>query len=152
MQQVRLAFGGRNEFFHTVTEEEGTYLIIINEGGEREDGGDFGEHIPLGHIAGTEEPGTADVDQQHHGQFALFLEDLDIGSVHARGDVPVHVADVVAVLILTYFAEGHTATFERGVVLSRKYLVGETARLDLDFPDLLEELPGLVFLFRHSLY
>ena len=89
-------------------------------------------------VGGTEKARTADVDEQHHGQFTFFLEDLDIGLTEACSDVPVHVSDVVTVLVLTHFAERHTASFERGMVFSGEDLVRQRLGLDLDFPDFLQ--------------
>ncbi len=62
-----------------------------------------------------------------------------------RGDIPVHVADVVAVLVLTDFAERHSTALERRMVLSRKNLMRESLRPNLDFTDLLQQ-----FTFCHT--
>ena len=93
--------------------------------------------VALGHGVSSEQARAADVDQEHHGELALLLEDLDIGSAETCGDVPVHVADVVTVLILAHLAESHAPALVGGVVLARKDLVAQGPGPDLDFPDLL---------------
>ena len=58
----------------------------------------------------------------------------------ARSDVPVYVAHIVAILVFTHFREDHSTTFECGVILSGKNILGESAGLDLDLPDFFYEL------------
>ena len=100
--------------------------------------GHLGHQIPLELVCGTEETGAAHVDEQHHRQLTLFFEYLDVRGVVAGCHIPVHIAHIVAVLILANLAEGHTASLEGAMVLARKYLVGQGFRLDLYLPDLLE--------------
>ena len=86
---------------------------------------------------GAEAATAADINQQHDRKFPLFFENLDIGCPQACGDVPVHVADIIAVLVLADFAEGHAPSLERGMVLPGENLMRQRLRLDLDLPDLL---------------
>ena len=83
-----------------------------------------------------------EVDDEHHGHLALFDEDLHEGVVHARGDVPVDRADVVAGLVRAHLAEREALALEDGLVRARELLVGEPRRVDLDGPQRCEELPG----------
>jgi hypothetical protein len=84
--------------------------------------------------------GGREIDEQHHGHLALLGEHLHVGLVHARRDVPVDEAHVVARLVLAHLAEGHAAALEDGVIPTRELLVGEPSRADLDLLQLLDEL------------
>ena len=82
--------------------------------------------------------GTRHVDEQHHRHLTLFLEDLDERMIETSGDIPVDVADVVALLVLTHLAEGHATPLEGTVVLAREDVVRQPSRLDFDFTDFFE--------------
>ena len=137
-QDVRTAFLGRDELLDLAAEENDTHLVVVLDGRKRQDGCQFGRQVTLRLALRAEVVGTRHVDEQHHRHLTLFLEDLDERFVEAGGDIPVDVADVVAVLVLAHLAEGHTTPFEGAVVLSREDVVREASRLNLDFADFLE--------------
>ena len=144
VEEVAATLFRGDELFHPVAEKQGADLVVVQDRGEGEDGGDFRNLFPLGLPGGAEQAGTADVDQQDDSQLALFLEDLDIRRAHACGDVPVHVADIVTILVLTDFAESHTPALEGRMVLSGEDLVRERLGLDFDLADLLEQFSRVV--------
>ena len=45
------------------------------------------------------------VDTEHHRTFAFLAEDLQVRFVGARRDLPVHVADVVALAVFAHLLE-----------------------------------------------
>ncbi len=92
---------------------------------------------------GAELPGAAEVHDEHDGQLPLLLEDLDEGVVEAGGDVPVDRPDVVAVLVLPHLGELHPAPLEDAVVFPGEDLVDDAPGLDLDLPDLLQQLSSV---------
>ena len=120
-----------------VAEEQGADLVVVEDGAEAEHGGYFRDALALGLPDRAEQAGPAHIHQQHHGEFAFLFEHLHVGAAQAGGYVPVHAAYVVAPLVLTHFAEGHTASLECGMVLSGEDLVTQRLGLYLDLPDLL---------------
>jgi hypothetical protein len=67
---------------------------------------------------------------------------INAGVVHARGDVPVDGADLVARLVGPHFGEGHSAALEGRVIPAREGVLHGAARADLDAADLADELGG----------
>ena len=130
----------RDELLDAVGEEDDTNLVVVLDGTERQGGSNLRGHIALGLHNGTEVQTAADIHQEHHRQLALLLKDLDKGLIETRGDVPLDVTDVVAILVLPHLAEGHTASFEGRVVLPRKDIAGESTGLDFNLADALEYL------------
>ena len=139
-QHVRAALFRRDELFDAVAEEDAAYLVVVLRGGKGQHGGDLGDRVFLELFGRAEHARTADVDQQHHRQLALFLVDLDVRLAAAGGDVPVDIADVVAHAVFAHFAEGHTAPFESAVVFAGEDIVAQPPRLDLDPADLFENI------------
>ena len=78
VQEVAAALLRRDELLDAVAEEEGSDLVVVQDGGECQDRRDLGYEIPLGHGVGAEQAGAADVYEQHYGKLALLLEDLDV--------------------------------------------------------------------------
>jgi hypothetical protein len=68
----------------------------------------------------AEQAGTAEIHDQHQGQFALLDEFFDERMVHARGDVPINGADVIAGLVFPDLVEIHALALEDAVVLPRR--------------------------------
>src|SRR5262249_12726028 len=91
---------------------------------------------------GAELAGAREVDEEEDRQLALLDVFLDVRVAHARGDVPVDGADVVAELVLADFGELHPAPLEYGVVFPGHRLVDQAVGADLDPPDLPEYLRG----------
>lgn len=127
-----LAFLGRDESLHPVAEEDDANLVVVLNRGERQRGRHLRDEILLEAHARAELARARHVDQQDHSVLPLLLEDLDVGLVHARRDVPVDVAHVVAILVFADFAESHAPALEGRVVFAGEDMVGEAAGLDLD--------------------
>jgi hypothetical protein len=58
--------------------------------------------------------------------------------VHARGNIPVDIAHIIAVLVFAHLTKRHTPSLKRGVVLSGKELLRQSLRLDFDQSNLPE--------------
>ena len=127
----------RNKFLDLIREKHHTDLIVILYSRKSQCRSDLRNNLFLHYVHGTKVSTTRYIDQQHHGQFALFFEHLYIRAHIAGGHVPVDIADIVAVLILAYFAERHTTTFKGRVVLSCKNIAGQAAGLYFNSPNLL---------------
>ena len=130
----------RDVLLDLVGEEDHTDLVVVLDGTERQGSRNLRHHLLLHLVLRTELQGSADVDEQHHGKLALFLEHLDIRTVEACGYVPVDIAHIITKLILTYFAERHSPTLEGRMVLSGEDVVTQSACLDLDLANLLQYL------------
>src|SRR5262249_16252010 len=76
------------------------------------------------------------IDGQEQRQLALLDEALDEGVAHARGDVPVDSADVVAGLVLAHLLEGDAAALEDAAVLAAEQVLDGAARPQLQTADL----------------
>lgn len=139
-EDVFAAFFRRDVFLDFAGEEDQANLVVIADGGEGEDGGDFGGEFALGLFAGTEQTGAGKIDDEHDGQFAFFDELFDEGMIHSRGDVPVDGADFVAGLVLADFFEVHALAFEDAVVLPCHRFVDETEGAQFDLTDLFEDI------------
>ncbi len=83
---------------------------------------------------------SAHVHQQHHRQLTLLLEHLHVGMRQTGRHIPVDIAHVVAILVLTHLAEGHTTPLEGRVVLAAEHLLRQPPRLYLYLADLLYNL------------
>ena len=134
------AFLRRDELLDLVAEEQGTDLVVVYDRRKRKHSRYFRKHVLPARTDGTEQTRTADIDQKHDGQFPLLLEDLHIRRTHARSDIPVHVAHIVSILILTHLAEGHTTALEGRMVFTGEYLMRQSPGLDLYLPDLLQKV------------
>ena len=140
MQQVTASLLRRDELLDLLAEKESSDLVVVDDRRKRKHSGNLGKHVLPARAYGSEKPRAADIDQKHDGQFPLLFEDLHIRRTHARSDIPVHVAHIIAILVLAHFTEGHTAALEGRMVLTRKDLVRERPGLDLYLPDLLQKV------------
>ena len=136
IKNMFLSLLGRNKFLDLVGEEHHADLIVILYGRKRQRSGNLRNDLFLHYVHGTKVTTPRYVDQQHHGQFALFFEHLYIRAHVAGGHIPVDIADIVAVLILAHFAECHTTAFESRMVLSRKNIARQAAGLYFNSPNL----------------
>ena len=80
------------------------------------------------------------VHQQQHGELALLDVALDEETAHARGDVPVDGAHLVARLVFAHLGELHSLPLEHRVVLAGEAGVHQAARAQLDALDLAQDL------------
>ena len=104
---------------------------------------DQGEDLLLLGLAhGTELTTATHVNQQHHCQLTLLLENLDMRFVLSGRDVPVDVAHVIAILVLAHLGERHTMTSEGSLVTTCKDIGAQASGLDFNLPDLFYQLSG----------
>ena len=80
------------------------------------------------------------VDGEHHRELALLDVALDERALHARRDVPVDAAHLVARLILAHLGELHSLPLEHRAVLAGEERVHEPARAQLEQLDLAQHL------------
>ena len=135
IQDMFATFLRRNELLNLVREENDADFIVVLNGRESKRGSNLSHHIALELLHGTEVETSADIDQKHNRQLSFLLEDLDIRLAKASSHVPFNVANIVAILVLAHFGEGHTAPFEGRVVLARKDVAAQASSLNLDFAD-----------------
>lgn len=60
------------------------------------------------------------IDQHQHRSLSFFLKHLGVGTAGTRGDAPVHIANIVARLIISGFNEIHTTTTEARPIIARQ--------------------------------
>ena len=137
---VGRAFLGRNVALDVIGEDQEPDPIVGLDRGVGEQRRDLRRHLVLELRAGAERPRGADVDHQHHGQLALLAVHLDERVPHARRDLPVDVADVVARAVLAHLLELHAPPFEGAFVLAGEDVVDHPLGADLDRLDLGEQL------------
>ena len=77
---------------------------------------------PLG-LGGPEVDRRAQVEQEPGGDLAVLVVLADVRRVHARRDVPVDVADVVAGLVLAQVREVHAVAAEQAPVVALEQAV-----------------------------
>ena len=136
------AFARRNEFFNFVGKKNQADFVIVPNRRECEYGGDFRRKFALGLVTRAKQAGPAYVHDEHERELALLDELLDERMVHARGDVPVNRAHVVAGLVFAYLVEVHTLALEDGMVLARERFGHDAVRAQLDLPDFFKNLAG----------
>ena len=83
-----------------------------------------------------------EVDGEHDRELALLDVALHERPPHARRDVPVDRAHLVAGLVLAHLGELHPLPLEHGAVLAGEERVHEPARAELDELDLPEDFGG----------
>ena len=137
----------RYELLDAVAEKNHTHLVVVLNGTESDGGGHLGHQFLLELVMGAETVGAAHVDQQHYRQLAFFFEHLHIRVVEPCRHIPVNAADIVAILVLTHLAESHAAALEGTVVLARKQLPRQPARLDFNLADFFYYVAILFFHF-----
>ena len=138
-QDVAATLLRRDEFLNLVGEEYHTNLVVVLNCRKCQCGGNLGNHLALVYAHCAEVAAARYIDKQHDGQLTLLLVDFHIGMVVACGDVPVDVADVVAILIFAHLRECHATPLEGRVVFAREYVLGQSTGLYLDFADLFQQ-------------
>ncbi len=86
----------------------------------RERGHEVDQHAPLQalRLRRAEVDRGAQVEQEPGRDLAILDVLADVGRVHPRGDVPVDVPDVVAVLVLAQVREVHAVAVEQAPVVA----------------------------------
>ena len=118
-----------------------TDAVVVTDGTERENGSQFGGDLALLLSAAAELLAAAAIDGQEDRQLAFLDEALDERMAHARGDVPIDGANVVAGLVGADFLEGEAGAFEDGVVLAAEQILDGAPRRQLQAPDLADHFP-----------
>ena len=75
---------------------------------------------------------STDVDQQHNCHLAFFFKYFDERRIESCRYIPINRAHFIAHIVFTHFAECHSFSFERRMISTRKYLLGQTTRFDLN--------------------
>ena len=82
------------------------------------DAGEVDDDVPFALVGRAEIDGRRHVQQQPGRDFALFDVLAHVRRVHARRDVPVHVARVVFCLVLAHLGKVVALTREHGAVVA----------------------------------
>ena len=111
-QNVASSFSRGNQRFHSVSEQQQSYPVVVGGGREGHDRGKLYGQLPLEPVPGAEVPGPAHVDRQHDRQFPFFDVTLYVRLAGAGSHVPVDGAHIVAGVILTDLVEFHAPALE----------------------------------------
>ncbi len=125
---------GWNKLFNAVTEQDHTDLVVVFYGRKRQYRGDLSDQVAFQLKLCPKGPRSTHIDQQHHGQFPLFLKNLYIGMAEPGSHIPVDAPDIITILVFTHFGEGHSPSLEGTVVFASKDLPGQPPGLDLNLP------------------
>ena len=129
-----LAPGARRQIeFRLIGKDQEPDLVVVADGAEREKRGGFDHLFALVLLPCPEKPGGGGIHGKHHRKLAFLAVFLDERRAHARGHVPVDVADVILRSIFPDFAELDSAPLEHAVIRAPGDLVHKTAGLDLYF-------------------
>src|SRR5947209_18402909 len=105
-----------DEKFHPIGEKNEPNLVVIPDRAEGEQTRHFRRQFALGLGCASEIPRRANIDNQHHGQLALFGKLFHESGSESRGYVPIDRANLVAWLIFAHVFKIHPATFEDAVI------------------------------------
>ena len=114
-----------------IRKEYHTNFIIILNRRKCQCSSYLGLHFTLRLTKSAKLQGSADVHQEHHRQFALFLKHLDKRTAETCGHIPLDVSNVISVLILTHLGKSHSPTLKSGMIFTGKDVGRETAGLNL---------------------
>src|SRR5262249_7428763 len=114
--------------------------VVVADGAERKDGRQLCRDLAFLLEQRPELLAGAGVNEQHYRQLALLDEALDEGVPHARGNIPVDRANVVAGLVLADLFERDAGALEDAVVLAAKQVLHGTAGLQLEATNLTDYL------------
>ena len=141
-QAMLLAPARRDVPLDPVGEEQEPGAVAVLQGGEDQEGGDLRRDLRLRLGREPRVLRGAAVHRDQRGQLALLREHLDERLSHARGDVPVDRADLVARLVRPDFREGHSPPLEHRVVVAGERVLHREPGGDLDAPDPADEVCG----------
>ena len=123
---------GRQYVLDPVGEENQSYAIVVSDGGHRQHRGQLRGELTLEPAHRSKSFGSGKIDCQHHRELTLFDVALDEWPAHARRDVPVDGAYVVAGLVFPHLREFHSLPLEDRAILSGKQRIHESAGAELD--------------------
>src|SRR5262249_29609911 len=115
--------------------------VIVADGTESQNGGDFGYDFTLEVELRAELVAGALVHQQNDSQLPLLNVTLDKRVPHSGGDIPVNGTDVVAWLVFAVFLERISFSFEDVVVFATHHIVHGAASTNLEPANLANYLP-----------
>ncbi len=94
--------------------------------------GEFEQRLAFRLRAGAELQADGVLEEQQQRNLALLDKFLAVGLAKAGGDVPVDVADVVAVGVLDDLVELHAAAAERRAVLAAEHVLDRMTHAPLE--------------------
>src|SRR6266403_866986 len=101
-QGVRPAFFWRNKKFDAIGEKDQPDLVIVPDCTECEQTSHLCRQFAFGLCCASKIPGGADIHNQHHRELAFFGKFFYEGVSHARCNVPINRANLIARLIFAH--------------------------------------------------
>ncbi len=98
--------------------EERADAIAVSAEGAREHRHELGGDRSFLDLRGAEVDRRAQVEQEPRGELALLVVDPDVGRLHACGDIPVDVADVIVQLVFAQIREIDAETAEERSIVA----------------------------------
>ena len=103
---------------HPVRVQDRAHPVAVAGEQPGQDGHEVDQQVPLQGLDGAEVHRWAQVQQEPRRHLAVLDVLADVGRLHARGDVPVDVADVVAELVLAQVGQLQTEAAEQRPVVA----------------------------------
>ena len=110
--------------------------VVVPNGRHRQHRAELAGELALESRHRAESLGPREIDGEHHRELTLLDIALDEGAAHARGDVPVDRAHLVARLVFADLGELHPLPLEYRAVLAGEERVHEPAGSNLEQLDL----------------
>src|SRR4029453_12147454 len=142
-QGMRPTFFRRNKKLNAICEKNEANLVVVPNGAESEQAGDLCGQFTLGLRNASEISGCANIDNEHHSKLALLCKFFYKSCAQTGGHVPVDRANFIARLVFAHIFKIHSTALKDTMVITRESGFDQTARLDLERPDLFENLSGV---------
>src|SRR3990167_2182807 len=142
MPDMSSPFFWRDKTLNTVGKNNQSNLVIALDGRIRQDSGDFSGAIAFQSDFRSKTAAGGTINQEHNGLFALFAENLYIGAVHPRRNIPVDSPDIITRNILAHLFKLHATPAKRRFVFTGKDLVGQIIAFDVNTLNFFEKVGG----------
>src|SRR3990167_9201801 len=130
------AFARRNKFLYSIRKGDKTHPIVITDCREGQNRTKLRGQLPLKLFCRTKKTRCRHIQNQHHRQFPLFNEFLDVGMTRPGGNISVYKTEFVSRLIFPDLLKLHTPALEYALVLSGKNIINHPGGSYLDTPDI----------------
>ncbi|CAI8307438.1 MAG: Uncharacterised protein [Bacteroidota bacterium] len=134
---MRLPLFGRNKKFYFIGKKEKPNFIVVLQGRKGKGCCNFGNRIAFELLLCSKIGRATNIYQKHKRKLAFFFKNLYVRFLIARSNIPIYGTDIVAILVLTHLAKGHTTTFKGTLIFPPKNMIAQSAGFNLNLPNFL---------------